>query len=591
VVQEAGSFGAAYAVEHTVERAIGHTLHGIGAGIDRSFHTHIFHDDDVSDRSRDWAGKGGADAGGDAGGGEDEAGGGRGGGSEDEESSSTHGGSVTSAAATGRDPPEDLEVLKALEPTFHDASNLKLEAEAAAAVVATEPEPEAPKKEEPLPTTVAAAATQEEREPSTTTAIEGNGDLDNSSNGSGGGDRGGGDGAQKEDQQDNADNSAHGSPTSFDDDVDPAPHPLQPTDPASPPSPSLSSPSSPKWPILLGSMNRKLAQKTVLTVLDGKTRMLPDKTPVQSFHWDQPTAPPHAPQCEDTHKEGAVVHVGDVFKNNVKDHVGYSHMAMISQMPGPHPVWKWVVVWQCSPGIEGTGDMHLRAAFSDNLRAWSPSVEVNVKKESPPKAVWAPVLHLHRADPAKPGDRDVLWLFFAESTKCLRHFPDMPPRWSPGGDIRAVSSVDGISWTKPKTLITGQEEGGNPKVVANKLAVTPSGVWVLPYWGEVSSARGCHTSQATVSGVLVSKDRGHTWRATGKVYPRGGRIIEGTVATLPSGGILQMWRSRQGVLLQSTSRDRDAHGWPQPHKSDRRFALHPTPFSRSSYTLHLKSTS
>jgi hypothetical protein len=55
------------------------------------------------------------------------------------------------------------------------------------------------------------------------------------------------------------------------------------------------------------------------------------------------------------------------------------------------------------------------------------------------------------------------------------------------------------------------------KVIANKLAVTKSGAWVLPYWGEVSSARGCHTSQSTVSGVLVSKDRGHTWKATGKV--------------------------------------------------------------------------
>ena len=28
------------------------------------------------------------------------------------------------------------------------------------------------------------------------------------------------------------------------------------------------------------------------------------------------------------------LHVGDVFKNNLKDDVGYSHMAMISRMPG-----------------------------------------------------------------------------------------------------------------------------------------------------------------------------------------------------------------------------------------------------------------
>lgn len=167
-------------------------------------------------------------------------------------------------------------------------------------------------------------------------------------------------------------------------------------------------------------------------------------------------------------------------------------------------------------------------------------MEVNVKKESPPKAIWAPVLHLHRA--AKPGERDTLWLFFSESTKCLRTFADMPPRWSPGGDIRAVSSIDGFSWSKPKTLVTGAEEGGNPKVIANKLAVTKTGAWVLPYWGEVSSARGCHTSQSTVSGVLVSKDRGHTWKPTGKVHPRGGRIIEGSVTAT----VRRTWTVGQG---------------------------------------------
>ena len=145
-----------------------------------------------------------------------------------------------------------------------------------------------------------------------------------------------------------------------------------------------------------------------------------------------------------------------------------------------------------------------------------------------------------------------------------------------------MSSIDGISWSKPKTLITGPEEGGNPKVISNKLAVTKTGAWVLPYWGEVrpgivwlytsvasgckhlsrvtsyimqvlllytsitsdfmhssrltvhvymnvwpqaevSSARGCRNSQSTVSGVLVSKDHGHTWKPHGKVHPRGGQ--------------------------------------------------------------------
>ena len=31
------------------------------------------------------------------------------------------------------------------------------------------------------------------------------------------------------------------------------------------------------------------------------------------------------------------------------------------------------------------------------------------------------------------------------------------------GNINAVSSIDGISWTKPKMLITSESESGNPK--------------------------------------------------------------------------------------------------------------------------------
>ena len=41
----------------------------------------------------------------------------------------------------------------------------------------------------------------------------------------------------------------------------------------------------------------------LVTLRGGKTRMLPDKTPVHSFHWEQPTPPPKATQCKDNQKE------------------------------------------------------------------------------------------------------------------------------------------------------------------------------------------------------------------------------------------------------------------------------------------------
>ena len=68
--------------------------------------------------------------------------------------------------------------------------------------------------------------------------------------------------------------------------------------------------------------------------------MLPDKTPVQSWAWDHPTPPPKAPRCVEGQKEGAVIHVGDVFKNNVKDDVGKE-----SAPPPPPEVASTTATW------------------------------------------------------------------------------------------------------------------------------------------------------------------------------------------------------------------------------------------------------
>jgi len=232
---------------------------------------------------------------------------------------------------------------------------------------------------------------------------------------------------------------------------------------------------------------------------------------------------------------------------------------MLSPLP-KGSFYRWILVWQCSRGIEGTADMHLRAVFSDDLNKWMPKdgIELNVKKDKK-NAVWAPVLHLDEKE-------NVLWLFFSESVKCLRL---MSPenRWSPGGNINAVSSLDGVSWTKPKTLITSESESGNPKVIANKLVVHPrTKHWILPYWGEASSAKGCRSGHPTISGVLISKDQGHTWHSHGKVHPRHGRVIEGTVAVTENGSsILQLWRSKSGFLMQSTSAN-GGFTWTSPRK-------------------------
>ena len=302
---------------------------------------------------------------------------------------------------------------------------------------------------------------------------------------------------------------------------------------------------------------RKAKQKEILKTINGHAKMLPDKSPSRAYDIftddDEFEDSNTASSCKNQFT------ISDAFKNANSNGIGYSHMAMLSPLP-KGSFYRWILVWQCSRGIEGTADMHLRAVFSDDLNKWMPKdgIELNVKKDKK-NAVWAPVLHLDEKE-------NVLWLFFSESVKCLRL---MSPenRWSPGGNINAVSSIDGISWTKPKTLITSESESGNPKVIANKLVVHPrTKHWILPYWGEASSAKGCRSGHPTISGVLISKDQGHTWHSHGKVHPRHGRVIEGTVAVTENGSsILQLWRSKSGFLMQSTSAN-GGFTWTSPRK-------------------------
>ena len=316
---------------------------------------------------------------------------------------------------------------------------------------------------------------------------------------------------------------------------------------------------------------RKAKQKQILKTMRGHAKMLQDKTPSRAYdafeedegHDDYGgLGAPSSSSCynKNTHNNNDnQFSISDAFKNANSNGIGYSHMAMLSPLP-KGSFYRWILVWQCSRGIEGTADMHLRAVFSDDLKKWTPKdgVELNVKKDKK-NAVWAPVLHLDEKE-------NVLWLYFSESVKCLRM---MSPenRWSPGGNINVVSSKDGISWTKPKTLITSESESGNPKVIANKLVVHPkSKHWILPYWGEASSAKGCRSGHPTISGVLISKDSGHTWHSHGKVHPRHGRVIEGTVAVTENGdSILQLWRSKSGFLMQSTSAN-GGFTWTSPRK-------------------------
>jgi hypothetical protein len=80
---------------------------------------------------------------------------------------------------------------------------------------------------------------------------------------------------------------------------------------------------------------------------------------------------------------------------------------------------------------------------------------------------------------------------------------------APGGDVKlVVCEADGVTWSAPR-LVYGYAEGRINKVIANKLVVTSSGAWVLPFWRELGPCRSTAQAEPT-AGVLVSKVGLHT---------------------------------------------------------------------------------
>lgn len=77
--------------------------------------------------------------------------------------------------------------------------------------------------------------------------------------------------------------------------------------------------------------------------------------------------------------------------------------------------------------------------------------------------VWAPVLFYDKSSSR-------LFLFFSESRKA----------YSPGGDIKYITSSDvGATWTPPTTIYTHEADGEVPKIAVNRPAVGADGTWCV----------------------------------------------------------------------------------------------------------------
>jgi predicted neuraminidase len=249
-----------------------------------------------------------------------------------------------------------------------------------------------------------------------------------------------------------------------------------------------------------------------------------------------------------------------VAKDEVANGRKYSHMATIGRYVVNETKKGFAVAWQSSSGIEGIKGQSIMISFAEDIdRQWTKPKRVesmmNVKT-----AVWSPVLF------NPPKEPNALWLFYTESQNCLRPAREnksgskIPPRYSPGGDVKVTKSMDGgKTWSEPQEVHAQSKEDspGMPKVIANRITVhSQTGNWILPYWKEKAEPNACRQPKTPAShGVLISKDNGKTWQPKGKIRVGGTWLIEGAVVERRDYSLQLFFRTSKGKVYTAFSWD------------------------------------
>ena len=201
---------------------------------------------------------------------------------------------------------------------------------------------------------------------------------------------------------------------------------------------------------------------------------------------------------------------------------GYAHMAMATVMANGTVL----VAFQTSKEGEGKPDQHIAFAYGERksedkisfgkvVRA--PTAGGGGPGSSELGVVWSPVLHTC----AETGKT---YLFYSQSTKNCR---------APGGDVKViVLDPETQKWSAPETILP-YSKGNINKVIANTVTVTrDQKTWILPFWRE--RGRCDNTEVSPSAGVLISKDKGKTWKAQGSITLPNTWLIEQSVVELTS---------------------------------------------------------
>lgn len=219
---------------------------------------------------------------------------------------------------------------------------------------------------------------------------------------------------------------------------------------------------------------------------------------------------------------------------------------------------------------EGSRTQHLRFTTSkDGGETWTENKCVMWG----PAPVWNPCLHYDAASGR-------LLLFYCESRKSL----------SPGGDIKYITSPDlGDSWLPPVTIYTHEAEEEVPKVCSGRLLVAQDGAWYLPVHREPAESwhtftgKGFHPlseapeqqlqmaapagatpqSMTTAACVLISRDSGATWKASGDIEDARTWLVNPTLEEGSKGQLIMMFRTSTGRTYMSSSADKGVT-WSRP---------------------------
>jgi predicted neuraminidase len=125
---------------------------------------------------------------------------------------------------------------------------------------------------------------------------------------------------------------------------------------------------------------------------------------------------------------------------------------------------------------------------------------------------------------------------------------------------RRVSTDAGRRWGEVETLFPADERGG--VFVRQPLVVTGSGRWLLPIFRCVTVPGEPWAGDADTSAVLVSDDRGATWREV--PVPDSVGCVHMSVVDLGGGELSAVFRSRWADHVHTSRSSDDGDSWTAP---------------------------